>query len=288
MSEEEPEFWPAKNRAVVLFTFDVDDIYVMRDTYGKSQMYYLSQGAYDTRAGFWRVLRILEKSSIQSTFCVVGKVAENHPEMVNALVDANHEVAAHGYDHTPYYKLSKKQERIDIEKTLTAIVSSGAKRPVGHRTPGWNPSSHTLRLLNEIGGFTWCSDYLNDDLPYEHGIAGKKSGIIELPVASQLTDWVLYYDMGLTPNAVFEFWKDQFDTLYEEGKLFVLTCHPLLVGRPGLSNALTRIIEHVKSKDDVWIARAHEVAAHWLKVNPKLFKALKVTANSQGSISTSL
>jgi peptidoglycan/xylan/chitin deacetylase (PgdA/CDA1 family) len=267
MFESNRKLWLNGKRAAAVFTFDVDDEYVMRQTYGNSESYYLSQGGYDTRAGFWRVLSVLEKVGVQSTFCVVGRVAERHPEIISAMVDGDHEVAAHGYDHTPYYKLSKRKEKSDIEKTLAAIVSAGAKRPVGHRTPGWNPSSNTLRLLRDIGGFQWTSDYLNDDLPYEHKLTEKRSGIIELPVAAQLTDWVLFYEMGMTPNEIFHFWRDQFDSLYEEGKLFVLTCHPLLIGRPGLSTALVSIIQHVKSKDDIWIARAREVASHWLKRN---------------------
>lgn len=257
--------WPDEAKAAAVFSFDVDDEFVMRVIYGDSQSYYVSQGGYDTRAGSWRVLRILDQFRTPATFCVVGRVAEDHPELVRAMVEAHHEVAAHGYDHTPYYKLSMELERIDIEKTLQAITTAGAKRPVGHRTPEWNPSPHTIRLLNEIGGFIWNSDYLNDDLPYELDEAGKRTGIIELPVASQLDDWPIFYEMGLTPKEAFEFWRAEFDVLYEEGKLFVLTCHPLLIGRPGPSTALSSIIQHVKSKPDVWIARAEEVASHWLK-----------------------
>lgn len=264
----EPVRWPKGTRSAAVFTFDVDDEYVMRHIYGE-QSYYLTQGQYDTRAGSWRILELLRKNEVKGTFCVVGKVAEARPDVVEAIKKDGHEIATHGYDHTPYYKLSRTKEKQDILKTIRAIQKVTGERPIGHRTPEWNPSLNTISLLGEIGGFLWDSDYLNDDLPYRIPTSkSKRSSIIELPVAATLDDWPLIIEAGMSPAQVTEVWKDEFNVLHEEGKLFLLTAHPLISGRPVWSKVLIELITHVKSSNDVWIATAGEVAAWWDKQNP--------------------
>lgn len=259
--------WPNGAKSAAVFSFDVDDEYVMRVIYGE-QSYYLSQGQYDTRAGIWRVLDMLRNKEVKGTFCVVGKVAETRPDAVQAIKENGHEIAAHGYDHTPYYKLSQAREKQDILKTIKALEKTAGKRPIGHRTPEWNPSRNTIRLLAQIGGFLWNSDYLNDDLPYRlpTGVS-KQKFIIELPVAATLDDWPLIIEGGMSPSQVTEVWKTEFDTLHDEGKLFLLTTHPLIVGRPSWSKALRETIEYAKGFEDVWIATAGKVAAWWNEQN---------------------
>lgn len=260
--------WPSGNRSAAIFSFDVDDEHVMRVIYGE-QSYYVSQGQYDTRAGIWRVLDMLRRNNVKGTFCVVGKVAEARPDVVQAVKENGHEIAAHGYDHTPYYKLSRTKEKQDILKTNRALEKVTGERPVGQRTPEWNPSPNTIRLLAQVGGFLWNSDYLNDDVPYRipTGVRQQES-IIELPVAATLDDWPLIIERGMSPTQVGEVWKAEFDSLRDEGKLFVLTTHPLIIGRPSWSRALREIIQYAKTFNDVWIATAREVATWWNEQNP--------------------
>ena len=256
--------WPKGYRCGAVFSFDVDDEFVMRQIYGPKKMYYITQGEYDARVGVWRVLNTIDRLGIKGTFCVVWKVAEKRPDVVRAVAKRGHEIAAHGYDHRPYYKLTYKEETRDVKMTLKIIEKIVGSRPVGHRTPEWNPSVNTVRILDSVGGFIWRSDSLNDDLPYHLFIDGKKTGIVELPVAATLDDWPLMMDKGMSNTQVFEFWRDEFDVLYEEGKLFMLTTHPLLIGRPSPIKTLQRIIEYVKTRRGTWIARADEIGRWWL------------------------
>jgi hypothetical protein len=43
-----------------------------------------------------------------------------------------------------------------------------------------------------------------------------------------------------------------------------LTLHPFVSGRPGPSRALARLLDYAVDLGDVWIARADQIAAHWL------------------------
>jgi peptidoglycan/xylan/chitin deacetylase (PgdA/CDA1 family) len=88
--------WPNKAKSAAVFSFDVDDEYVMRRIFGNQQSYYITQGQYDLRAGIWRVLNLLQKEDVKATFCVVGKIAETRPDVVLAIKEGGHELATHG------------------------------------------------------------------------------------------------------------------------------------------------------------------------------------------------
>jgi peptidoglycan/xylan/chitin deacetylase (PgdA/CDA1 family) len=254
--------WPTGVRCAAVFTFDNDDESGLIDAFGPERMFYVSQGYYDTNAGTWRVLRILERQNVKATFCMVGRTAEKRPDVVRAILEKGHEVATHGWDHRPYHTMKPDEEKQDIQKTVEIISKIGGKRPVGHRTPDWNPSPNTVRILHELGGFIWRGDSLDNDLPYIHRF--DSSQIVELPSAVTLDDYDNYAERGYSPQEVFELWRDEFDVLYEEGKFFCLTMHPFMTGRPAASKTLEKIIAHIKSHDGVWIARADEIAKWWL------------------------
>ena len=254
--------WPPGVRLAAVLTFDNDDESGIIDAYGPDKMFYVSQGYYDTNEGTQRVLRILKRQNVKATFCMVGKTAESRPDVVKAIVDEGHEVAVHGWDHKPYYNMTVEDERADIMKTVDIVTRTAGRSPVGHRTPDWNPSKSTVRLLHEVGGFIWRGDGLDRDLPYVHKF--DDGGIVELPSAVTLDDFDNYVERGYSPQEVFELWRDEFDVLYEEGKFYCLTMHPLVTGRPAASKSLEKIITHIKSHEGVWIARADEIARWWL------------------------
>lgn len=261
MSSE--QIWPEGIRCAAVFTFDNDDEFGMIDAFGSERMFYVSQGYYDTNEGTARVLRILKRHQVRATFCMVGRTAEKRQDIVKMIREDGHEVAAHSWDHRPYYKMEYEEEREDIQKTLDIVERMVGTRPVGHRSPDWNPSKSTVKILHELGGFIWRGDSLDGDLPYIHKFEDGRN-IVELPSSIGLDDFGVYGDRGYSPQEAFELWKDEFDILYEEGKFFCLTAHPLVSGRPAPSTALEKIVAYVKSHDGVWISTAQEIAKYWL------------------------
>jgi peptidoglycan/xylan/chitin deacetylase (PgdA/CDA1 family) len=194
---------------------------------------------------------------------MVGRTAEKRPDVVRMIKDKGHEIAVHGWDHMPYYKMEYEQEKRDIERTLETIEKIVGTKSVGHRSPDWNPSKNTVKILHELSNFIWRGDSLDDDLPYIHKFEDGKD-IVELPSSLGFDDFGLYGDRGYSPQEVLQVWKDEFDVLYEEGKFYCLTMHPLISGRPAPSKALEGIIAYVKSHEGVWIGTAEEVAGYWL------------------------
>ena len=54
-------------------------------------------------------------------------------------------------------------------------------------------------------------------------------------------------------------WEEEFLGIRELGGAFVFTMHPQVIGRPGRLPLLDGMIEHVRRRDDVWIATCREV-----------------------------
>jgi peptidoglycan/xylan/chitin deacetylase (PgdA/CDA1 family) len=79
----------------------------------------------------------------------------------------------------------------------------------------------------------------------------------------------------------FDYLKDAFDVLYEEGdpnglnqpKMLSIGLHCRLVGRPARAAALARFLDYVQSHDKVWITRRIDIAEHWHKHHPYMRNA---------------
>ena len=70
----------------------------------------------------------------------------------------------------------------------------------------------------------------------------------------------------------FAYLRDSFDLLYEEGaerpRLMSIGLHMRLSGHPGRAMALIRFIEHIQSRERVWVCRREDIARHWMAQFP--------------------
>jgi len=70
----------------------------------------------------------------------------------------------------------------------------------------------------------------------------------------------------------FNYVRDAFDVLYEEGevapKMLSIGLHCRLVGRPARLAALRRFVDHVLAHDRVWVTTREAIARHWLTEHP--------------------
>jgi peptidoglycan/xylan/chitin deacetylase (PgdA/CDA1 family) len=68
-----------------------------------------------------RYLEVLDDLGVPATFFVCGYHADKHPELVREYLRRGHQVASHGYDHTSFPKLTRRQLLDQLEKTEAAI-----------------------------------------------------------------------------------------------------------------------------------------------------------------------
>lgn len=82
------------------------------------------------------LLNILQTADIPAVFFLVGRKAENHPELVAAIMTAGHEIGAHTYYHCHSYSMFFKKSRATI--TMGKLVLEQiTKKPVVYFRPPW-------------------------------------------------------------------------------------------------------------------------------------------------------
>ncbi|MFI6070439.1 polysaccharide deacetylase [Actinoplanes sp. NPDC051343] len=262
--------WPDGFSAAAAFTFDVDaeSAILWNAPHHADRMSVISHQAYGPLVGVPRLLGLLERHRIRSTFFVPGYTAERYPQTVKAIVAAGHEIAHHGYLHEQPTGLSRAQEIEALDRGLDALRRTAGVTPAGYRAPMWDLSWHTPALLAERG-FLYDSSLMDADAPYELRVDERRS-LVEIPIQWSLDDWEQFCYLpdisgsGLieTPAKARELWQAEFDALHEVGGCWVMTNHPFLTGRPSRARELGRLMEHVTSHDDVWVAALGDIAAH--------------------------
>lgn len=236
---------------------------------GKRNLSMESCYEYGSRAGVWRLLRLFEKHQVPLTIFAVAMAVERHPEVAQAMVEAGHEICSHGYRWIDYQDVSKADEQEHLTKAIKIIERVTGQRPLGWYTGRNGP--YTREAVMQEGGFMYDSDAYDDDLPYWLNNNGK--GHLVIPYTLDVNDMRFATAQGFNSGDQFyQYLKDSFDTLYEEGatapKMLSIGLHCRLVGRPGRIAALARFIEYVQSHQQVWITRRIDIAKHWHQHHP--------------------
>ena len=267
-----PKAWPEGARVAVALSFDFDsETNALRDLELSPGTF--SQGEYAARVSVPRILALLDKYSIPASFFVPAVSALLHKEEIEAITESGrHEIGLHGWVHERNSLLDEEEERMLMKKSFQALKELTGKAPTGIRTPSWDFSPSTLKIIMEMG-LIYDSSLMADDRPYELLQEDRPSGVIELPVEWLLDDYP-YFGFSrysavrphIKPMDVFEIWAAEFDKAYEEGTLFVLTMHPKYIGHRSRMVLLEKLIQHILSYEHVWWA-THEDIALFVKIN---------------------
>ena len=220
---------------------------------------------YGSRAGFWRLWRMFTERDMPVTVYGVALALQRNPEAVEAMLEADWEIASHGLRWLEYKDFPEQEERRHIAEAVRIHTAVTGSRPLGIYQG--KPSANTLDLVMEEGGFAYSSDSYADDLPY--WVEGPNGQHLIIPYTLDTNDMRFATPQGFNSgDQFFTYLKDAFDALYAEGeagraKLLNVGLHCRLVGRPGRAAALARFLDYVKGKPDVWVARRIDIAEHW-------------------------
>ena len=221
---------------------------------------------YGSKAGFWRLDKLFKENKIPVTIFGVGLALKQNPEVCNAIKNGDYEIAAHGYRWIDYQDIKKSVEKKHMQQAIKIIKDIFGSRPSGWYTGRCSPN--TRDLVFEDGGFLYDSDSYSDDLPYWEE-RGKKKQLI-VPYTLDNNDMRFATNQGFnTGDHFYNYLKDSFDVLYEEGKtnpkMMSVGLHCRLIGRPGRIQSLKRFIDYVSKFDDIWICKRVDIAKHWIK-----------------------
>jgi putative urate catabolism protein len=224
---------------------------------------------FGSRVGVWRLKRLFDRYEVPVTVFAVGMAVERHPEPVQALHDAGHEICSHGYRWIDYQHVPEALEREHVQRSVTAIENAVGERPLGWYT-GRN-SPNTRRLVVEEGGFIYDSDDYSDELPFWNHEFGRPHLVV--PYTLDANDMRFATSQGFNSGEqFFAYLRDSFDVLYREGesspKIMSVGLHCRLAGRPGRFAAVERFLRYAREFDGVWFCRRIDIARHWLEHHP--------------------
>ena len=221
---------------------------------------------YGSRAGFWRLHKLFKEKNIPVTIFGVGLALEQNPEVCEAIKNGNYEVAAHGYRWIDYQDVKKSVEKKHMQQAIKTIKKIFGSRPLGWYTGRCSPN--TRDLVFDEGGFLYDSDSYSDDLPYWEKRGSKRQLII--PYTLDNNDMRFATNQGFnTGDHFYNYLKDSFDALYEEGKtspkMMSVGLHCRLIGRPGRIQSLKKFLDYVLKFNDIWVCKRIDIAKHWIK-----------------------
>jgi len=221
---------------------------------------------YGSRVGFWRLHNLFQEKKIPITIFGVGMALEKNPEICKAIIEADYEVASHGWRWIDYQNIKKSEEKKHMQLAIKAHTKIFGKRPDGWYTGRCSPN--TRDLVMEDGGFLYDSDSYSDDLPYWESRNKKKQLII--PYTLDNNDMRFTTNQGFnTGDHFYSYLKDSFDALYEEGrtnpKMMSVGLHCRIIGKPGRIQSLKKFLDYILKHEDIWICKRVDIAKHWIK-----------------------
>jgi peptidoglycan/xylan/chitin deacetylase (PgdA/CDA1 family) len=223
---------------------------------------------YGINEGAPRVLALLAKYGTPATFTAAAVALERAPSLARAIAAAGHETCAHGLRWAFQLGMSEESEREFISAAAQSIERTSGQRPVGWLSRYLHTGA-TRRLLAELGFRYHMDDFSRDEPFWDTAV---QPPIVVLPYALDSNDMKIWQAPAITPNAWFEYARDTFDWLYDEGahrpRMMSLGVHLRIIGRPGRIGAYERFLRHTVARSGVWIATRAQIAAHFASVCP--------------------
>ena len=221
---------------------------------------------YGARAGFWRLWRLFTSRRIPLTVYGVATALQRSPDQVAAMLEADWEIASHGFKWIEHRDMPIAEERAQIAAAIKLHAEVTGAAPLCWYTG--RCSMNTTALVMETRQFLYSSDSYADDLPYWIGNPAGGHHLV-IPYTLDANDMRFATPQGFNSgDQFFSYLKDSFDCLCQEGKQgaakrLSVGLHCRLAGRPGRTQALARFSDYVQSHDAVWIARRIDIARHW-------------------------
>lgn len=127
------------------------------------------------------ILDLLQKTGTVATFFTLGSVAKEHPSLIKKIASHGHEIASHGYSHTPLWQLNVNSFRKEVVETNKILEDITGKQVKGFRAPYCSldfTTSWMLPVLEEAG-----FEYDSSIFPMRttlYGVSGAPTGIYRI------------------------------------------------------------------------------------------------------------
>lgn len=251
----------------------------------------IQRGVFAGEVGTPRLLKLFERYGIRTSWFIPGHSIETFPEQTRMVVEAGHEIGAHGYSHENPIAMTPQQEEDVLAKCVELIEQYTGRKPRGYVAPWWEMSPYTAELLHKYGFSYDHSQNYRDFTPFYARVGDQWT---KIDYTAEAKDWMKPLIHGhevdlvefcgnwyvddlppmmfnkhahnshgyVSPRVLEQDWKDQFDWVYRELDYAVLpiTLHPDVSGRPQVLLMLERFIDYVSGHDGVSFCTLEDAA----------------------------
>lgn len=284
----------------VVYGVDIDAVGGWLGSYsGEDSPNDIQRGMFAGEVGVPRMLELFKRFGIRASWFVPGHSLETFPDQIKMIVDAGHEIGAHGYSHENPIAMTAKQEEDILARSVELIDKASGRRPRGYVAPWWEMSENTASLLLQYGftydhsqsyhdflpfyarvGDRWTKiDYSRDAAEWMHPLErGQEIDLVEIGANWYVDDLPPMMFIKKNPNShgfvnprdIEEMWRDQFDWVYREMDyaVFAMTVHPDVSGRPQVLLMHERFIRYISGHPGVSWVTMEEAADDFRKRQP--------------------
>lgn len=231
--------------------------------------------------GLDNLLGVLDRHGLRATFATPAVIADIHAPRIQALAEAGHEIAAHGFRHEDVATLPREEEKARLDRTTRMIADAAGTRPVGwYALPRQGDkfaigsvSGNTIDLLAE-GGYSYFGNGLADDVPHwwVTDPVGPRA-LLALPYYYHFDDqyFLMFPAKGTGlehADALARNWRAEFKAQYRRGRQFGMVVHPHAIGFAHRVRLLDDFLAEVARYPGVWTATGRACATHWRETFP--------------------
>jgi peptidoglycan/xylan/chitin deacetylase (PgdA/CDA1 family) len=225
---------------------------------------------YGSRAGVWRLARIVDEFEVPVTISAAAVALELNPEVPAWMRERGHDLLGHGWRWIEPWTLSREDESEQLRLAVTTFERVLGERPVGWNCRSW-PSENTRELLLEEGGFIYDSDACGDDLPYYEHCRGRP--FLVVPYSKTHNDSRYLMSPGFSsPRDFLDTLTMGLDELVAEStrrpSMMTVAVHARWSGQPARARVLRLFLEHALSQPGVRFMRRVDIARWWLDQHP--------------------
>ncbi len=120
------------------------------------------------------------------TFFLNKNVGEDYSHILNEIIQNNHELGVHGYDHYKWAEnifsnsFDYQEQSLDFKKAILSFKNITNQMPSAWASPNWRCDANTLKNIDKYN-FKYSSD-CRGDLPFFPKIKGKKFNTLQIPI----------------------------------------------------------------------------------------------------------
>jgi polysaccharide deacetylase family protein (PEP-CTERM system associated) len=165
------------------------------------------------------LLKQFKMRNVKATFFVLGTIAESLPDLIRRIATEGHEIASHGWSHTPIHKLTPQDFTNEIKRCVDYTYRITGVRIIGFRAPIFSITRKTLWALNVLAENNFHYD--SSIFPFR----GTRYGIPDFPRFPVQMEWGHYRLMEIPMSTLVGFGRNW---PVSGGGYFRLLSYPLI------------------------------------------------------------